>query len=254
MSTPQRSDTSHRQLRVALRSVAPLEKSEARLKRQVRKLEAAGCHYITEGAVATALRHCTSLTTLRARCLDAPVATVSRLISLLGVCHRLSVLDIGENALPDHMVPPSNWIPSLAKVLPYSQVATVDISSCRVTDECVGALATAIAESNLTSLDMSDNGIGSVGAGGDATIAAGGTTAADAAGGNVRLSGGDGAAAVKHLILTLIFNYLILTAALRGFSSVLQDYSHRAGRSGAVDATDPLEPRLHRQKKILLRV
>ena len=111
-----------------------------------------------------ALRHCTSLTTLRARCLDAPVATVSRLISLLGVCHRLSVLDIGENALPDHMVPPSNWIPSLAKVLPYSQVATVDISSCRVTDECVGALATAIAESNLTSLDMSDNGIGSVGA------------------------------------------------------------------------------------------
>ena len=59
---------------------------------------------------------------------------------------------------------------------------------------------------------------------------------------------------VNHLILILIFNYLILTAALRGFSSVLLDYSHRAGRSGAVDATDPLEPRLHRQKKILLRV
>ena len=59
---------------------------------------------------------------------------------------------------------------------------------------------------------------------------------------------------VNHLILTLTFNYFILTAALRGFSSVLLDYSHRAGRSGAVDATDPLEPRLHRQKKILLRV
>ena len=41
MSTIHHSDTSHRQLRVALRSVAPLEKSEARLKRQVRKLEAA---------------------------------------------------------------------------------------------------------------------------------------------------------------------------------------------------------------------
>ena len=54
---------------------------------------------------------------------------------------------------------------------------------------------------------------------------------------------------VKHLILTLIFNYLILTAALRGFSSVLLDYSHRAGRSqmlGAADAIEPFEPGLYR--------
>ena len=32
---------------------------------KVRKLEAAGCHYITEGAVATTLRQCTSLTSLK---------------------------------------------------------------------------------------------------------------------------------------------------------------------------------------------
>ena len=51
---------------------------------------------------------------------------------------------------------------------------------------------------------------------------------------------------VNHLILTLIFNYLILTAALRVFSSVLLGYSHRAGRTGAVDATEPLEPGLYR--------
>ena len=43
--------------------------------------------------------------------------------------------------------------------------------------------------------------------------------------------------------------YLILTAALRVFSSVLLGYSHQAGRTGAVDATEHLEPGLYRQKK-----
>ena len=55
---------------------------------------------------------------------------------------------------------------------------------------------------------------------------------------------------VNHLILTLIFNYLILTAALRVFSSVLLGYSHQAGRTGAVNATEPFEPGLYRQKNI----
>ena len=58
---------------------------------------------------------------------------------------------------------------------------------------------------------------------------------------------------VNHLILTLIFNYLILTVALGVFSSVLLGYSHRAGRTVAVDATEPFEPGLYRQKKHLLR-
>lgn len=115
-------------------------------------------------SLAGAIPKCRALQTLRVSGCEWEVTGAAHVVAALPRCPKLHTFDISHTWLPSHLTPPTNWVPLLAAVLPFSTVTSLDVSSCHMRDDACALLAASLAACSLVTLDLSDNLIGREGA------------------------------------------------------------------------------------------
>jgi len=88
------------------------------------------------------------------------VAGLATILACVASCHKLRRLDVSHNTLPDHNLPPTNWVPVLAEQLPDSRLRSLYMSHCAVRDAAVSTLLPAVTQSHVRTLDLGHNSFG----------------------------------------------------------------------------------------------